>query len=210
MRRRSIPIVSFQRAGGSASSGFATPAICAILAGAVRELSDIDWATYSPRDRATLLFVLRAGEVLLIRKKRGLGAGKVNAPGGRIESGESALDAAIREAWEEVGVRAIGAEEVGWLAYQFIDGYSLSIRVFRAADCEGDPRETAEAIPMWVPVDRIPFESMWADDSLWLPMMLRGSRFWGRFIFDGDRMLAHDVGGDPESPDALALFRRIA
>ncbi len=32
---------------------------------------------------------MRDDETLLIRKKRGLGAGKITAPGGRIEAGET-------------------------------------------------------------------------------------------------------------------------
>ena len=46
-------------------------------------LSDIDWSTWKPTDRATLLFVVdrEKNRVLLIEKKRGLGAGKVNGPG---------------------------------------------------------------------------------------------------------------------------------
>lgn len=61
------------------------------------KLSDIDWITWVPQERATLLFVIRNGQVLCIRKKRGLGAGKINGPGGRIDPGESAEQAAIRE-----------------------------------------------------------------------------------------------------------------
>jgi hypothetical protein len=30
---------------------------------------------------------------------------------------------------------------------------------------------------------------MWADDRLWIPLMLDGKAFEGRFVFDGDRML---------------------
>ena len=30
---------------------------------------------------------------------------------------------------------------------------------------------------------------MWADDRHWMPLMLEGARFDGRFIFDGDEML---------------------
>jgi 8-oxo-dGTP diphosphatase len=54
-------------------------------------LTDIDWTTWKPTDRATLLFVVDRpnGRILLIEKKRGLGAGKVNGPGGRIDEGET-------------------------------------------------------------------------------------------------------------------------
>jgi 8-oxo-dGTP diphosphatase len=58
----------------------------------------MDWSTWTPRDRAVLLFVIRGGQALLIRKKRGLGAGKINAPGGRIEAGESPEEAAVHGA----------------------------------------------------------------------------------------------------------------
>ena len=39
---------------------------------------DIDWANWVSDEHATLLFVVRDGEILLIHKKRGLGAGKIN------------------------------------------------------------------------------------------------------------------------------------
>ena len=37
----------------------------------------IDWEAWEPRERATLLFVIRGGMMLLIHKKKGLGAGKM-------------------------------------------------------------------------------------------------------------------------------------
>ena len=48
---------------------------------------------------------------------------------------------------------------------------------------------------------------MWADDRLWLPAMLAGRSFDGRFVFDGDALLEHHLDlGDP----ARALFERLA
>ena len=61
-------------------------------------LDAIDWSAWSAVDRATLLFVIRDGQILLIRKKRGLGAGKINGPGGKLDPGETWRAAAIREA----------------------------------------------------------------------------------------------------------------
>ncbi len=155
----------------------------------------IDWATWTAVDPATLLFVVddAAARVLLIRKKRGLGAGKINAPGGRIEKGETPEQAAIREVQEEVCVTAQRVSELGLLRFQFVDGYSLHVHVFRAEAYEGQPAETDEAIPMWLPTNALPFDEMWADDRLWVPHVLSRRRFDGRFIFDGDAMLDHDL-----------------
>src|SRR5205814_6716180 len=103
------------------------------------------WAGWQPRERANLCFIIRDRRVLLIRKKRGLGAGKINGPGGKIEPGETALESAIREAQEEIGITALGVSERGVLRFQFVDGYSLHCVVFVAEDFEGELCETPEA-----------------------------------------------------------------
>jgi 8-oxo-dGTP diphosphatase len=164
----------------------------------MRTLADIDWPSWQPTDRATLVFVVRGHEVLLIHKRRGLGAGKVNAPGGRLEPGETPLQAAIREVEEEVCVTPVDLAETGELRFQFVDGYGLHVHVFRAADCLGEARETGEALPFWAPLDAIPYDAMWADDALWLPHLLAARRFHGRFLFDGETMLDHWLVVAPE------------
>jgi 8-oxo-dGTP diphosphatase len=158
---------------------------------APRTVAAIDWADWKAIDRATLTFIVDDGRVLLIRKKRGLGAGKINGPGGRLEAGESALACAIREVEEEVCVTPRRPTALGELRFQFTDGYSIHVYVFRATGFDGEPRETDEAIPIWFPIDEIPYAEMWADDVLWLPGLLTGKRVDGRFMFDGDRMLDH-------------------
>ncbi|MFN8598708.1 MAG: 8-oxo-dGTP diphosphatase [Anaerolineae bacterium] len=154
---------------------------------------DIDWTQWTPQERATLLFVRRDGQVLLIRKKRGLGAGKINGPGGRLDNGETPLQCAIREVQEELRVTPIDVQLRGELAFQFIDGYALFVSVFSAEDCEGEPQETDEAAPIWTPVDAIPFDEMWADDRLWFQLMLSDRFFRGQFLFDGDELLGHTL-----------------
>ena len=152
-----------------------------------------DWATWQPRQRANLCFIVREEKILLIRKKRGFGAGKINGPGGKVDPGETPLEAALRETFEELGVRPIGAEQRGELHFQFRDGYSLHCAVFLAKDFEGEPRETEEAVPLWTPLAAIPYDEMWADDRHWLPLLLRGARFSGWFEFDGEQLLSRKL-----------------
>lgn len=154
---------------------------------------DIDWSRWAPQERATELFVRRDGQILLIRKKRGLGAGKIVGPGGRIDGDESPLQAAVREVQEELGITPTGIQASGELWFQFRDGYSLLVHVFTATGCEGDPAETDEAAPIWTPLERIPYDQMWADDYLWFPLLLDGQTFAGQFLFDGDVLLGHAV-----------------
>ena len=154
-------------------------------------LQDVDWERWRPTERATLLFVVRGDRILLIRKKRGLGAGKINGPGGRLDDGETPSEAAVREVHEELLVTPTGVEQHGELLFQFVDGFSIHGYVFRADDVDGEPAETEEAIPLWTPVDRIPYGEMWADDRIWLPWLLDRRRFRGWMLFEDDDLLEH-------------------
>jgi 8-oxo-dGTP diphosphatase len=151
------------------------------------------WQGWQPRERANLCFIIQDRRVLLIRKKRGLGAGKINGPGGKIEPGETALASAIREAQEEIGVTPSLLEECGELHFQFTDGYSLHCTVFIARQFTGEPIETVEATPMWFDFDAVPYEEMWEDDQHWLPQVLAGQKFIAWFDFDGEKMLSMEV-----------------
>lgn len=153
----------------------------------------IDWARWKPTEYATLCFIMRDSRILLIRKKRGLGGGKINGPGGRLEAGETAMEAAIRETREEIGVTPTGVEEVGVLFFQFLDGYKLHVAVFAASGSEGDLIETDEATPIWTDIDSIPYNEMWQDDPYWLPLVIDRQRFRGFFVFDNDQLLSHRV-----------------
>ncbi len=153
----------------------------------------IDWQTWRATDVATLVFVIRAGQILLIRKKRGLGAGKINGPGGRVDPGETTAQCAVREIEEELCVTPTGLRAHGELRFQFVDGYSIHVHVFRAAGCTGEATETEEAIPLWTDLDAIPYDEMWADDQYWLPHLLDGKQVDGRYVFDGDAMLDHQL-----------------
>lgn len=162
----------------------------------MNSLADLDWSTWKARDPATLVFVMRGDEILLIDKKTGLGKGKVNGPGGKVEPGETPEQCAIRECREELGITVSHLEYCGEHKFQFVDGYSIHVYVYRTRIFEGTPTESREARPMWVKVDDIPYHRMWEDDQHWLPMMIRGERFQTRWIFDGDRMVDYDIQPD--------------
>ena len=142
---------------------------------------------------ATLLFIIDGDNILLIRKKRGLGAGKINGPGGKLDPGETLEQCAVREVQEEVGVTPIDPRSAGELRFQFTDGYSIHVHVFIAKAHTGRLIETDEAAPIWFDKNTIPYNEMWADDKIWLPRVLQGESVWGKFIFREDVILDHIV-----------------
>jgi len=156
-------------------------------------VDEIDWERWQPTEHATLCFVMRNGQILLIHKKRGLGAGKINGPGGRLEAGETALAAAMRETQEEIGVTPTGLEQIGELFFHFLDGYKLNVAVFAASGCTGELCETDEATPFWVQISQIPYHDMWQDDPHWLPLVIMRRKFRGYFVFERDQLLSYRV-----------------
>jgi len=156
-------------------------------------VQEVDWDAWEPKETAVITYIFKDDKVLLINKKTGLGAGKVNAPGGRVELAEMPIEAAVREVQEETGLTPLNLKEVGQLSFIFKDGYSLKGIVYFADDCTGDMVETDEADPFWQAVDEIPYNKMWADDELWLPLAISGKYIKGHFIFDGDKMLSQEV-----------------
>jgi 8-oxo-dGTP diphosphatase len=155
--------------------------------------SPIDWASWSGEILATLMFVIKDGRILLIEKKRGLGAGKINGPGGKIDPGETPLQAAIRETQEELHVTPHTPRKLGELMFSMSDSPDILCHVYRADDYTGTPTETDEAVPVWTALDAIPYQRMWEDDRHWLPLLLNEQTFRGRFIFEGERMLWRDL-----------------
>jgi 8-oxo-dGTP diphosphatase len=162
----------------------------------MNSLAELDWTTWTAKDPATLVFVMRGDEILLIDKKTGLGKGKVNGPGGKVEVGEHPEQCAVRECQEELGITVSKLEYCGEHRFQFVDGYSIHVYVYRTREFEGTPTESREAKPLWVKINEIPYDQMWEDDRLWLPMMIRGERFQTRWIFDGDKMVDYDIQPD--------------
>ncbi len=117
-------------------------------------------------------------EVLLGRKRTGLGTDRIVGPGGKLEPGESPAQAAAREVLEETGVVVDPADlvPIAEVAYPFVDRPHLSqfSWAFTARRFAGEPRATDELEPQWFGVDALPLDRMWADAALWLPRALAG------------------------------------
>lgn len=155
--------------------------------------SPVDWTSWVPAVPATLMFIVRDGQVLLIEKKRGLGAGKINGPGGKIDPGETPLAAIVRETQEELCITPLDPVKLGELWFSMGELPDIHCHVYRAGDFTGTPTETEEAIPLWARVDAIPYSRMWEDDVLWLPLLLGGTTFLGRFVFEREILRWSDI-----------------
>lgn len=141
----------------------------------------------------TLVIPQTSQHVLLGLKKQGLfGGGLWNGFGGKVKPNETEEVAAVRELREESGIQVHARDphlvRMGVLSfYPFrcrvtvfafnVDGYMPTALV---------PVATEEMTPQVFEKRYIPYDQMWKDDALWLPLFLKGVKFRGYFHFHKD------------------------
>lgn len=147
----------------------------------------------------TLLFLRREGQVLLAMKKRGFGINKWNGVGGKLDPGETPEQAAIRECQEEIEVTPKNIKLVGNLDFTDLPSAHHFCHVFTATEWEGNPAETEEMRPQWFAENAVPYESMWADDAIWFPIMLDNKLFKGVFTIAEDNTIKEHTIAEVDS-----------
>ena len=144
--------------------------------------------------QSTLVFIFnKQKQILLAMKKRGFGAWKWNGAGGKLEIWESIIDAAIREVFEETGIRLVANSLIksASLHFYFSENpeWNQEVTVFLSHDYDGEFIETDEMKPGWFNIENIPYETMWEDDIYWLPRVIHGEIVEFEFYFWADQRL---------------------
>ena len=150
-----------------------------------------DWLNPPDTVRAVLCYIRKGNSFLLLMKSKGkFGEGFWNAPGGKIEDGETEEEAVRREVLEETGLVVENLSEAGFLEFYFGEGKRIpdwTAKVFSTASFSGNLKEKSEEGTLsWFSEDRLPYDNMWEDDRHWLPLVIKGRRFRGSFLFSAD------------------------
>ena len=94
--------------------------------------------------------------ILLIRRGHGPAAGRWSVPSGRIERGETAAEAVVRELLEETGLEGVCGPMIGW-AELISDEAHFVVLDFEATILgHGEPVAGSDATEaLWVPLDEL-------------------------------------------------------
>lgn len=97
------------------------------------------------------------GALLLVQRATAPEAGRWTIPGGRVDPGESVLEAVRRELYEETGLRVACGRLLGW-AERRGPGYHFVILDFVVSTGgRGDPSPGSDASAVaWVPLADVP------------------------------------------------------
>lgn len=148
--------------------------------------------------KTTLAYLIKGDQILLAMKKRGLGQGKFNGFGGKVKEkeGETIEEALVRETMEEIGVKPLNYAQKATLKFFASDhkDWNQEVHVFLIYKWEGEPQESDEMKPQWIPMNAIPYPRMWSDDPYWLPEVLAGKNVQGEFSFNSEgEIISHSV-----------------
>ena len=84
-------------------------------------------------------------EVLLIKRGNPPRKGEWSIPGGRIEFGESEIDAALRELSEETGIKATIEKKINQVEVNF-EGFNYILHNYKAVWVSGKPTPGSDAL----------------------------------------------------------------
>ncbi|KAJ4463984.1 NUDIX hydrolase domain-like protein [Lentinula edodes] len=155
------------------------------------------WMDHKKVKFYTNAFIFHGNKVLLGYKKRGFGLHKYNGFGGKVELGETSLEAAARELEEEAGIKS-ALKHIGILFF-LSDGEDCAfhIDIYRGDGFAGVITESEEMRPEWFSTSAdnspdtgeapsIPYEQLWETDPYWFPYLLSNTPFRGRADFRMD------------------------
>ena len=154
---------------------------------------------------ATLCYVRRPGQTLMlhrVKKANDMHQGKWNGLGGKLEPGETPEACAIREIYEESGLRVTHPELRGFLTFpDFRPGESWYTFVFVCRHFTGGLIDSPEGVLQWIDDEALPTLNLWEGDRLFFPWLEENGRlFSGHFTYVQGRLTDHAVHWYPTLP----------
>jgi len=149
----------------------------------------------------TLCYLKRGGQTLMVhrvKKENDVHHGKWNGLGGKLDPGETPEECAIREIYEESGLRATNPQLKGFLTFpRFANGEDWYAFVFVVRDFEGQISESPEGVLRWIDDEDLTQLNLWEGDRIFLSWLDLPAFFSGKFVYQEGRLVDHQVAFYP-------------
>lgn len=134
----------------------------------------------------TLVYCVRDGRTLLLKRRKPPFAGYWVAPGGKVESGEAPIDCARRELWEETSLKAERLALRGVVAETSArPDWQWLLFIYRVDHFTGEPHSPTETLQWWR-IDDLSSAELPESDRLFAPRILGAdsSLYEARYEYD--------------------------
>ena len=142
---------------------------------------------------STLVYCLRDGETLLLRRNKEPNLGLWVAPGGKIEAGESPYECAQRELLEETGLQAHSLRFRGLITEVSPQpDWQWMLFIFTTTEFSGDlETDEREGIFQWWPLPSVARLPIPQADAVFYPRVTDPSLpfYLAKYVYDADLIL---------------------
>lgn len=146
---------------------------------------------------ATLCYVMDGSKTLMLyrnKKENDYHEGKWNGLGGKLEQGETPEECAIREVYEESGLKVSEPEMKGLLVFPMFDGVDdWYVWVFVFKKFEGEQIDSPEGTLDWIPNNKLTELNLWDGDKIFIPWLFQNKCFSAKFIYEGGEYKSYTV-----------------
>ena len=146
---------------------------------------------------ATLCYLRRDDQTLMVhrvKKANDMHQGKWNGLGGKLEAGETPEECAIREVYEESGLKVMNPQLKGILTFPAFDDFEdWYVFVYLVTEFAGEMIDSPEGILQWIDNTELSNLNLWDGDLLFISWLDRNGIFSAKFTYNLGRLVSHEV-----------------
>lgn len=148
---------------------------------------------------ATLCYIIdkennRTLMIHRVKKKDDYHEGKWNGLGGKFNKGESPEECAIREVYEESGLKIKNPKMHGFITFPEFDGkYDWYVFLFSVSEFEGELIDSPEGNLEWIPNDKLDSLNLWDGDKIFMKWLHDEKFFSAKFNYKDGKFIDYKV-----------------
>jgi 8-oxo-dGTP diphosphatase len=129
-----------------------------------------------------------------IKKANDMHQGKWNGLGGKLDPGETPEECAVREIYEESGLRVRNPKLKGIITFPAFDDFEdWYVFVYLVTEFEGELIDSPEGNLQWIDNAELKNLNLWDGDPLFMAWLERKEIFSAKFNYNNRRLVSHEV-----------------